>query len=487
MDADQALARATRLYDKLTQRRPEIEELDEYAQGKQPLVFASKEWAEFHRDRYKGFSDNWCAPVASAPSERIAINGIQIKGAKRAARTLWDDWLANDGDAKSSQGFLESITAKRSFTIVWGNGDDEPEFTWEHPAQVIVDYYAGSGRKRDALKAWVEDGVEYMTYYEPEALWKWSRKSGVKVTNGVTENGLTVVGTSTRMIDTGESWDAYQPPEDDVWPVPNPLGEVNVVEWPNRPLLGGEPVSDIAGTKAMQDAVNLLWAYLFGAADYASMPGRVVMGTERPKMPVLDANGQKVGDRDVDIKDLQKGRFLWLTGQNAKIAEFAPAKLDVFTEVIEHAVGHIAAQTRTPSHYLINSTNVPAAGYELAEAGLVEKVKEFHLFSNAPARDHFRLMAKVRDDARAAAAIRTMTPSWADAGVRSDAQQADALLKKRQMGYPLEWLAREDGLSPTEVAELMEMVRRELADPYLSQLSAKDAADADADPASLGN
>jgi hypothetical protein len=74
------------------------------------------------------------------------------------------------------------------------------------------------------------------------------------------------------------------------------------VEFANRPMLGGEPLSDIAGTIAMQDAINLLWAYLFVAADYASMPARVVMGQEPPKMPILDENGQKIGEKPVDIE-----------------------------------------------------------------------------------------------------------------------------------------------------------------------------------------
>src|SRR5690606_38901627 len=69
-------------------------------------------------------------------------------------------------------------------------------------------------------------------------------------------------------------------------PMPNPLGTVPVVEFPNRPMLGAEPLSHIAGTISMQDAINLLWAYLFSAADFASMPARVVMGQEPPKLPI---------------------------------------------------------------------------------------------------------------------------------------------------------------------------------------------------------
>src|SRR5690606_10532101 len=140
-------------------------------------------------------------------------------------------------------------------------------------------------------------------------------------------------------------------------------------------------------------------------------------------------------------------------------------------------IGHIAAQTRTPSHYLINSGNVPAAGYELAEAGLTKRCEEFQLFSNDPARDHFRLMAKVRGDEKLAAAMRTADISWKNAAVRSEAQHADALIKKRDIGYPFEYLAELDGLSPRDIKRVMEMRQRELDDPYFGALNAKDAAD----------
>ena len=485
MDAAQALDATKRLYTKLVDRRREVEELDDYVRGKQPLTFASEQWAEFHEGRYKGFSDNWCYPVASAASERIALIGVRAaRASKRSLSTLWDDWNRNDGDAQSSQGFFESIVAKRSFTIVWGDDDDGPEFTWEHPSQVIVGYAANNARRKTAaLKSWVDGETEFATLYEPEALWKWSRKApAVTVTNGVTDGGLHVVGSSSRYAGPDDEWEPYRPPEDDTWPLPNPLGEVNVIEWPNRPMLGNEPISDIAGTKAMQDAVNLLWAYLFGAADQASLPGRVVLGQDAPKVPLLDETGQKVGERPVDIKDLRNNRFLWLTGQDTKIDEFSRASLDVFTAVIEQAIAHIAAQTRTPSHYLINSGNVPAAGYELAEAGLVEKVKEFHLFSQAPARDHFRLMAKARGDERLAEALRSATLLWEPAGIRSDAQMADALLKKRQIGYPFAYLLELEGVSPDRIEQIMQMVRDEQSDPYLARLNAKEAADVGAGP-----
>ena len=49
-------------------------------------------------------------------------------------------------DAASSAGFLESIVAKTSYVLVWGDPDtNEPVVTWEKPDQVIVEVEIGAG------------------------------------------------------------------------------------------------------------------------------------------------------------------------------------------------------------------------------------------------------------------------------------------------------------------------------------------------------
>jgi hypothetical protein len=246
------------------------------------------------------------------------------------------------------------------------------------------------------------------------------------------------------------------------------------VEFPNRPRLGGEPLSDIAGTMAMQDAINLLWAYLFNAADFASMPSRVVMGQAPPKVPVLDESGQKVGEVPVDEKKLTEGRMLWLTGQNTSIGSWPEAKLTAFTDVVEVAVGHVAAQTRTPQHYLVGKmANLSGDALKAAETGLVKKSQEAALHFTAPTRELFRLMALARGDDALAAAASGGTVVWKDAESRSEAQLVDALSKLRDIGFPVRWLAERYGLSDTEVVRMMEMRAAEASDPTLEAIADK--------------
>jgi len=440
-ERDMAIATLNRLHKSLIARSKGVEKCDAYYRGDQRLEFVSDRFREFQMERNLGqFSDNWCRVIADSPAERLEVTGFRLDDASTVndvERALWDVWKRNDMDLQSSQGFLESGIAATSYVLVWGDPDtDQPLMTWEHPSQVIVDYDSERPRvRRSALKAWRDDDTEYATLYTPSAVWKFQRPVSKWGNDDRKWDQRTVAG--------------------EPWPLPNPLGEVPIVEFPNRPMLGQAPLSEIQGAMALQDAINLLWAYLFTAADFASLPARVVMGAEMPMIPVLDSNGQIVGEKPVEIPQLEQGRMLWLTGQNASIGQWNAADLKVFTDVVEVAVGHLAAQTRTPQHYLVGKmANLSAESLRAAEAGLAKKVNEMQTYFSPAVREVFRLVALTQDDAALADACRGGRVLWRDSETRSEAQLVDALLKLQTIGFPFAWLAEKYGLSDSELARV---------------------------------
>ena len=497
---DDALKKVQYLHAKLVKRRPPIEVAESYYRGAQNLRFASDKWSEYHADRYRDFCDNWCAPVANSPAERLRIDGFRLDEDPTVSDTekeLWRDWQVNDLEAQSAQGFLHAITAKRSYALVWGRDEDVPVATWERADQVIVDYdVERPGKRIAALKSWCDDEVEYATLYLDDEVWKFERPerehnvSPVRIARGAAGYEF-FESTSGLSIPLGDDsgWKLREV-KGEPNPLKNPLAVVPVVEFPNRPMLGAGPLSDIAGTIAMQDAINLLWAYLFTAADFASMPARVVMGQEPPKLPILDDTGQKIGEVPVDLKKIAQDRILWLTGQNTKVDQWDAAKLDVFTQVIETAITHIAAQTRTPPHYLIlgkGMVNVNAEGMKAAEAGLVAKVGQEQLFFSPPAREVFRLFALVRGKKDVAEQARYGQVKWKDAENRSEAQLVDALQKLGALGFPFQWLAERYGLSQTEVLRLLEMRDAEASKSPSGQLATAIAGQQPTGPADANN
>ncbi|MGI5408228.1 phage portal protein [Streptomyces chartreusis] len=457
---EQALTLVGLLENELLRRRPEIETHNRFYRGDQPLKFASEQFGKFHSDRYRDFADNWVQVVSDSPVERLTVNGMLPAGATQADDDLWRVWQMNGLDADSQLGFLGAVNSARSFVLVWGNPDDEdtPEVTFEDASQCIVMFEAGSRRKRRAaLKRWDDGPKSFATLYLPDEVWKFERP-------------ILGPGDKTPQMQQAEdevnSWEPREVPSEPN-PQVNPMGVVPMVELPNRPMLADEPISDITGVIAMQNAVNLTWAQLFTAMDYASFPQRIVTGAEVPEIPILDANGQIIGSKPVDLERFAVDRVMFFTGDNVKTDEWTAANLEAYTKVIEVAVGHIAAQTRTPQHYLIGKmANLSGDALIAAETGLVKRVEEKQLWFGQALREVFRLIALAKGDddkARAVAAGRLL---WADAESRSQAQMADALQKLKAIGFPFEWIALRYGLTPTEVVDLLEMREKEMqADP----------------------
>lgn len=447
----QAAEIVNRLYSRLALRRPGIAKREDYFAGKHPLAFASPEWRKFHEDRFSGFSDNWCGVVARAAAERTEVFGVRLGNDPDVQSPdeaqLWQDWMRVDGPAKSAQGYLQGTATSTSYALVWGNADDEPVLTWETPSQAIVDYDVETGEARYALKSWTDDDGEYATLYTPTEVWKLKRAKSFAGQTAL----ILPASVSSSLLDGGWTERDQQPV------ITNPLGVIPLVEHPNRPLLGSGPISDIEGTIPMQDAITLMWAYLFGAADFASLPARVILGQEPPKMPILDANGQKIGEQVISADQLKNGRLLWLTGENAKIDSWEPAKLDVFTEVVNVAVKHIASQTQTPIHYIMGELgNVNGETLTATELPLATKVRSGHKHLTSPTREVFRRFALVRGSDAVAQACRTAVVQWRNPETMSDAQVSDAASKDSTIGWPFPAiLERRYGLSQPEIARVM--------------------------------
>lgn len=456
----------------LQRRRPAIERNDAYYRGDQPLCFASDQFRKFHGARYRDFSDNWVQVVADSPVERLTVNGIMPAGADKVDDESWRVWQHNALDADSQLGFLGAVTAGRSFALVWGDpaDPDTPCVTFEDATQCIILYEPGSRRKRiAALKRWSDGGTEFSTLYLPGEVWKF--ELGIRHTPDKSPN-IEQAEQETQEWIPRETGDEPNPQR-------NPMGVVPMVELPNKPTLVGDPISDVRGVVAMQDAVNLLWAQLFTASDYASFPQRIVTGAEIPEIPILDASGQIVGSRPVDLERFAVDRVMFFEGENVKTSEWTAANLSAYTDVIEVAVGHIAAQTRTPQHYLIGKmANLSGDALIAAETGLVKRIEEKQIWFGQALRELFSLIALAQGSDAKARTISGGRVLWADAESRSHAQLSDALLKLKQIGFPFEWLALRYGLTPTEIVELLKMREAEMQlDPMgaVTQLMAQDA------------
>jgi Phage portal protein, SPP1 Gp6-like len=453
--ASEAVALLNKMVKQLRNRQPDITRMDEAYRGEFLLQYASSDFMEFFANRYEHFSDNWCAIVADAPHERLEPIGIRLPDSTTGDPTLWRTWLDTASDAFADMAMLDAIITGRSFGLVWGLDNNEAAITWEHPSQCIVGYDPETRARKAGLKAWHDDDNEYATLYLPDELWKFKRRRSalwIPQQPGELDGGWTL--------------------RDEEW-IENPLGKVPLVELPNRPRLLADPISDIRGALSMQHAVNMIWSQLFVALDSGSWPQRVIYGAEMPTIPVLDEDGVEVGELPIDLKKFAQDKAIWLEDPNVKIDQWSATNLEAYTKIIEIAVGHLAAQTRTPAHYLLiggTIANVSGDAMKALETGLVKRTEEKTQHFGRAIRDIFELVALAQGDEGRAASVRRGTVLWKDVENRSDAQRADALSKKKDMGYPLRYILELDGLPPEEVDRVMTMVEQEAANPLTRAL-----------------
>jgi hypothetical protein len=452
--AEQINADVNLLARKIMFRRPDIEKHVGYYKGRRgKLNFASEEFKMYMKERFADFSDNWCAPVAQAPVERIHFQGFKSLDGLEVPSTVQRRWDDNDADRGLSEAALMMTIARRSYGLVTEKPDGKARISFEHPDSAAVLYDARTGQVRAGLVMVQDDAEEYGTLMYPDAIFQVRRKRSAFVDDA-----------------------NRQPPSTDGWRfvpesfMPNPLGAVPLVEFRNQSLLDMNPQSDIEPVESMQDAVNVVWSYLLNALDYASMPARVIMGGEPLEEPVLDSEGKVVGTRPAELDKTVTDRITQLTG-DSKIGEWTSSNLGAFNPVIEKAVEHIAAETRTPGHYLLTNAEVPATGYEVAEAGLVSKTVDRIRYLRSGIRELSRLAALTEGDEQAAKAVANAEVVFASPQYRSQAVMTQGMLQMRQAGFPLEFLLEWFGLAPDEVSRVMDMKRQEDADPELAAIA----------------
>lgn len=448
----QAVELLDSLYRQLAARQSSLRLHAAYYDGQHPIEFATPQFKKYWGALFSSFSDNWCGVVVDSKAERLVVRGVRI-GEEAADKDIWKVWQTNGLDADSGLAIVDALAQSRAFVLVWGNPDDEdmPDVSFESAQEAIVGYEPGSRRKRKAaLKAWLDSdtNIEYATLYTADSCWKFERQNHGIHPRSEANGGSVASG-------GGLQWtlrDLKTEPN----PQPNPMNEVPMVEMPNRARLASEPVSEITNVIPLQNAVNIIWSHLLTASDFAAFPQRVVLGMEVPKRALTDDDGNVVGHEKIDIDPVAVDRVIWLEDPEAKIGQWAAADLHNYTDVIEVAVGHIAAQTRTPPHYLVGKmANLSAEALKAAETGLVSTVYEKQLYFGEAIREMARLIALAQGNKGKADAMRTATVQWRDPESRSEAELADALGKLATMLHvPDKILWRRYGFTDSEMEEM---------------------------------
>jgi hypothetical protein len=425
------------LSNRLDSAQAEVTTYEDYYAGKHPLLFATSKYREAFGNLFSAFADNWCEIVVDAPVERLHIVGFRFGEA--ADEDAWKIWQKNALDSMSVVAHTEAGKCGRAYLLVDPN-EGEPRITVEHPSQVALARDPGDPRKRLAgIKRWLgEDGFLYANIYLPELIEKF--KAEVPTTGLATQPDWKATG------DGGT----------------NSLGVVSLVPLENKPGLRSGGQSDLKPAIPLQNAINKLCTDMVVASEYGAFRQRVLTGVEVPRDP---ETGRPISKAQVESA---MSRLWTFENKDAKVYDLPQTDLETFRKAVEMFVMHLAAQTRTPPHYLLGQI-VNASGDALvaAEAGLVSKCKSKILFFSDAWEEAMALALQASGRAEVEAA--ECEALWGDPERTPIDLLAKAATEKQAVGVPRPVLWRELGYTPAQIAD---MEAYNLAHPPAAQTSA---------------
>ena len=330
----------------------------------------------------------------------------------------WEIWQRNKLDAEADMAHTEAIKLGCAYALVGPDDAGLASIQIEPASQAIVLVDPAQGRRRLAgLRIWKDEfGDEHCVLYLPTSVHWWRREG---------ENA---------------QW------KDDIGSGDNPLGVVPLIPLPNAPTLADRlGRSDIERVIPLQNAVNKLCGDMIVASEFAAYPQRWATGIE---LPVNPANGQKMAPDFLGGAD----RVWGVESDQAKFGNFQVSDLAIYVRAVEMLIQHIAAQTRTPPHYLLGAMGSFPSGESLkaTETGLVAKVRRKMLTFGEGWEEAVRLAFAVEGDAKRAEMIDVET-IWANPESRIVGETVDAAVKLASLGVPRPALWEYVGASPQQI------------------------------------
>ena len=274
--------------------------------------------------------------VASAPADRLSVRGFRFGESLGNDKEAWKIWQRNHMDADHRLLLDTALVCRNSYALVWPDADGLAEITCEHPSQMVVAYVAGSRRERAAaFKRWkADDGRLMATLYLPDALYKWQTQ-GTRPEYSDANGGATWVE---RHVDGEE------------WPLPNPFGEVPVVELAvntglkARPFGGG--VGAFERVITIQNRINKGVFDRLVTAEYQAFRQRYSIGYTPPVDPETGQPDPRAVFRNSQSRQqaYPKGVTVGEFGQ-ADFTGFMKARQKLLMELVSRITGHAAPTT----------------------------------------------------------------------------------------------------------------------------------------------
>lgn len=438
-----------RLGRELDARAMGFEILDAYYDGDHPLppLVQEQKLTRAYKTLMGLSPTNWPQAIVDATESRLEIQGVRF-GDEDADKDVWELWQSNGLDAESSLLHQTVLTDGRAYAIVWGDGtsDPQPTVTYEHPSLCVVEYEAGTRRRRkQALRRWFDGESWFANLYTREFVYKFR------------------AATAGKEIPTeASSWARFDDSADPSWPLPNPLGDVPVVEFAInrslRPGLFGSARGDFERQCAHIDRINYKVFSGLVALTWSGFPLRYVIGD-----PIVrDEDGKSVPPFDAIINAVAQ-----FENPDAKVGQLPEANVANYSA--KDDVVELAAVTSTPVFHMLpgEMVNISAEAMRAGQDSHVSKVRRYHRSLGESHEDVTRLMLRVRDPKDPRGFDMGAEIDWREPEHRSLAERADAYTKLQDLPWQVK-AALVLGMTPREIDRAEAQRAGELLDQALA-------------------
>lgn len=350
-----------RLGTRLAEDAPRFDLLERYWRGDPPMPHGNKKMREAYRRLQRMARTNLGSLVSEAVLERTKVAGFRAGADVDEAvdKEAWSWWQANSLDADSGLVHRAAVVLSRAYVIVGEDPDEagQPLVTVEDPRQVVHESSPTNRRKViSALKTWWDDveGCQLAVLYLPERIHYFRSAAAVRADTPNTQRWTPQSWTVDDSITEGGVAD-------------NPLGEVPVTPFVNRPDMAGNGLGEYEDVIDILDRINTVVLDRLVISAMQAYRQRWAKGVS-----MTDENGNTNADFDPGAD------LLWaVEDEAAQFGEFSATDLTPLIKAIESDVQQLSSITRTPPAYLLAGI-VNASGDALAasEVGLVSKIRE---------------------------------------------------------------------------------------------------------------
>jgi len=381
---------------------------------------------------------NWPRIVADSLEERIDLEGFRLPGKLKRDADLWRIFQANNLDEESQLAHLDAIVFGRSYICVGTNEDDPdtPLVTIESPMEMTAEISPRTRRVTAALRLYKETDenghiVEHAVLYLPdETIWAEKRWTG-----------------------TNRGWQAVRRDRHE-------LGRVPVVPLVNRARVGDrDGVSELADVIGLTDAAARALTLAQLATEALSVPQKLLAGASEEDF--IGPDGKLVPKWEAYF-----GSVWVLENHEAKVHQFSAADLANFEKIVSLYASQVSSITGLPLRYFgQNTANPPSAdGIRADEARLVKRAERRHRAWGGAWEEVARLVKLFKDGSFPDEWLE-LESLWRDASTPTEAQTADAVVKKVQAGIlPIEAAWEELGYSQAKIDQLTELREKQLAE-----------------------